>query len=112
MNTANQSISAIHLPRELRAVLRIFNHDQELKAKALPHVNIERKSIDWPKIWANDLGGGHAAAILWAQAIWCDGIETKGDLFDRAFAMDAGLQRAVIEALAIRWGILMSNQKA
>lgn len=93
------------LPREIRAVMHIFNYDEELRAKALPHVNIERRSINWPNIWANDFGGGHSAAIVWAQAIWCDRMETKIDPFDRAFAMGSDLQRMVIEALAIRWGL-------
>lgn len=98
--------TAASLPSELRAVLKIFNYDLELRAKALAHVDIERQRVDWPNIWANDFGGGHAAAILWAQAIWCDRVATKGDPFDRAFAMDPRLQRTVIEALAIRWGLL------
>lgn len=107
MNTINQQATqAGSLPREPRAVLKIFNYDMELRAKALPHVDIERQRIDWTSTWANDFSGGHAAAILWAQAIWCDRVETKGDPFDRAFAMDFRLQRAVIEALAIRWGLL------
>jgi len=29
-------------PRELRAVLHIFSYDDELKAKALPYVNVGR----------------------------------------------------------------------
>jgi hypothetical protein len=107
MTTQNQlTDSESKLPRELRAVLRIFTADEELKRKTLPHVNIERQSINWPKIWSNDFGGGHSAAIVWAQAIWCDRIETKADPFDRAFAMDFSLQRACIEALAIRWGLI------
>lgn len=94
-----------NLTRELRAVLHIFNYDGELRAKALPHVNIERESINWPAIWRNDFGGGHAAAVVWAQAIWCDCVETKSDPFDRAFAMDYPLQFVCLEALAIRWGL-------
>lgn len=94
-----------NLPRELRAVLHIFNYDGELRTKALPHVNIERESINWPAIWRNDFGGGHAAAVVWAQALWCDRVETNSDPFDRAFAMDHPLQFACIEALAIRWGL-------
>ena len=106
MNMQNQQTEIeIKLPRELRAVLRIFNSDNELKRKALPHVNIERQSINWPKIWSNDFCGGHAAAILFAQALWCDRVETKSDPFDHAFAMDPKLQIACLEALAIRWGL-------
>lgn len=53
------------MPRELRAILHIFNYDDELRAKALTHVNVVRQSINWPAIWRNDFGGGHAAAVLW-----------------------------------------------
>jgi hypothetical protein len=102
----NQETNQVKLPRELRAVLKIFNYDEELKRKALPYVDMKRQSINWPEIWANDFGGGHSAALLFAQAIWCDRVETKGDPFDLAFAMDRSLQMTVIEALAIRWGLV------
>lgn len=104
MNT--QSTQATKLPRELRAVLKIFNYDDELRRKALPHVNIDRQSINWPAIWGNDFSGGHSAAVVFAQALWCDRVETKADPFDRAFAMDRELQFACLEALAIRWGLI------
>lgn len=94
-----------NLSRELRAVLHIFNYDRELKAKALAHVNIGLESINWPAIWRNDFGGGHSAAVMWAQAIWCDRVETNGDPFDRALAMESALQIVCLEALAIRWGL-------
>lgn len=107
MNTPIQChITDSKMPRELRAVLRIFNADDELRRKSLPHVNIERQSINWPAIWANDYGGGHSGAIVWAHALWVDRIETKADPFDRAFALDGNLQRACIEALGIRWGVV------
>jgi hypothetical protein len=94
--------------REMRAVLRIINTDQELQRKALPHVDIARESIDLPKIWANDFGGGHSGALCWAMSIWCDKVATNIrnlDPFDRAFSLDVQLQIAVIEALKIRWGL-------
>jgi hypothetical protein len=102
----NTSISSEEekLPVELRAVLQIFRHDGELQAKALPHVDIQHQSINWSRIWENDFGGGHAAAIIWAQAIWCDQIQASSDPFDRAFTMGPGLQQAVLRGLAIRWG--------
>lgn len=90
--------------REMKAVFHIFKTDAELINKALPWVNVERESIDWKGIWNNDFGGGHAAAVVWAQALWCDHVRTKSDPFDRAFAMDTALQIACLEALAIRWG--------
>ncbi len=94
------------LPPELRAVLQIFRHDKELQSKALPHVDIARQSINWSRIWGNDFGGGHAAAICWAQAIWCDEIQTQSDPFDRAFAMSSELQKTILRSIAIRWGLV------
>jgi hypothetical protein len=99
------------IPRELRAVLRIFTADDELKRKTFPHVNLNRTSIDWPAIWSSDFGGGHAAVLTFAQAIWCDQVVTKADPFDRAFAMDNKLKQACLEALAIRWGLMTGDER-
>jgi hypothetical protein len=94
------------IPNELKAVVTIFNADNELRRKALPHVNIERQSIDWDSILDNDFGGGHSAAVAWSRAIWQDQAPGGRDLFDRAFAMDGWLKGVVLKALAIRWGLL------
>jgi hypothetical protein len=90
---------------ELSAVLHIFNHDAELRTKTLPYVNVEREAINWPGVWGNDFSGGHAAAVVFAQALWADRVETRSDPFDCAFAMDHALQLTCIQALAIRWGL-------
>lgn len=94
------------LSPEMRAVLKVVNADEELKQKMLPFINPQGETIDWPKIWSQDFSGGHSAAVCWIQALWCDKVLTKLDPFDRAFAMDEPLQRTVIEALAIRWGLI------
>lgn len=104
MNTSN-SIEENKLSAELRAVLHIFRHDKELQTKALPFVDIKHQSINWSRIWDNDFTGTHAAAVIWAQAIWCDQIQTQSDPFDRAFALSPELQRTVLRSLAIRWGV-------
>jgi hypothetical protein len=80
------------LPRELFAILRIFSADQELQRKALKHVDTERQEINWFAISQNDFGGGHMAAVIWAKALW-------------TFAMADNLREAVIEGIAIAWGL-------
>ena len=90
---------------ELRAVCHIVLSSPELTRKALPHINIERESIDWDGVFSNDFAGGHLAAMTIAKALWCDQITTKGDPLDRAFAMDLKLRQAVLVAIAIRWGV-------
>ncbi len=93
------------LPPELAAVLVIFNADDELRAKALPFVNVEKREIDWNGIFKNGFGSGHRAACVWAKSLWTDQAPAKVDPFDRAFSMNAPLKAAVLNALAIRWGM-------
>ncbi len=92
------------LSPELAAVLHLFSHDEELRTKALPHVDAERRLVNWPSVFESDYGSGHAAAVLWAYSLWTDTASVP-DPFSIAFSMDAGLRRAVIRALAIRWSI-------
>ena len=104
MNSAQQTTRKVS--REMRAVLHIINADPETQRLGLRHIDQERERINWEGIWNQDYCGGFGAVMLWVQAIWCDRKETKGDPFDRAFAMDPHLQKAVLEALAIRWGLM------
>lgn len=90
---------------ELRAVLAIVECDDELKAKARPYVNIEKREIDWNKIFANEFSPGHRAALLWAKSLWLDRKPMKVDPFWRALTMDNNLRTAVLKAVAIRWGV-------
>ena len=100
-----QNANQPQLPTQLKAVLRIVTADNELKQKALPFVNVERREINWQKIFAQDFGSGHRAALVWAKILWMDESPVKVDAFDRAFSMDNRLREAVIEALVIRWGL-------
>ena len=94
--------------RELEAVLHIFLHDEELKQKALPHVDVARQEMDWGRIFQPDYDSGHYAAVLWAYSLWRDR-PAGSNLFNDSLSMDAGLRRTVIRAIAIRWGIPIDN---
>jgi hypothetical protein len=94
--------------REMQAVLEIFSYDEQLRHKALAHVDIERDRIDWKRVFDNDYGSGHFAAVVWAYCLWSNEL-TKTNPFDIGFSMDAGLRRRVLRALAIVWSIPMDN---
>jgi hypothetical protein len=93
------------LPPGLRAVLLIPKSDEEIKRKALPHVNVERQDINWNSIFANDFGSGHRACLSWAKSLWTDRAPSRVDIFDRSFSMSPRLQATVVRDLAIRWGL-------
>ena len=40
------------LPSELRAVLTILEADTEMKTKALPSVDLQKREINWNKIFS------------------------------------------------------------
>ncbi len=93
------------MPAELRAVIHIFSADNELKTKALAHVNIEKQEINWFGIGKNYFGSGHSAAIMWAKSIWSASQPRNYDLFERTSSMDSNVRKSVLEALAIAWGL-------
>jgi hypothetical protein len=67
-----QSSSQPTISSEFRAVLTILNADEELRLKALPHVSVERREINWERIFRNDFASGHRAALLWAKSLFRD----------------------------------------
>ena len=90
------------VPSEMKAVLHIFNHDEELRPKALPFVDELMNSVDWYSIFRQPFGSGHTAAIAWAYSLWRDAVE-ECNPFEMAFFMDAPIRRTVLQAIAIRW---------
>lgn len=99
-----------HLPAELQAVVHIFSYDEELRTKALPHVNIEKQSVNWLLILRKTYGSGHYAAIAWAWCLWMDKTPERLNLFSMAFAMNEDLRKRVAEAIALRWSVPMGNE--
>ena len=93
------------VPADLRAVIHIFSADDELKGKALPHVDLKRHEVNWYSIGKNDFGSGHSAAIMWAKSIWTASQPENSDLFERSSSMDLTVRKSVIGALAIAWGL-------
>lgn len=109
MTNANQKETVAKatppMQMQLRAVLTIVNADQELQRKALPFVDTVRQEVNWSEIFKTDLGSGHRAAMLWAKSLYRDETPAKVDPFDRALSMDSNLRGAVLQAIAIRWGL-------
>ena len=102
--SARQNIQP-QLPSRFRAVLTIVNADEVLRKKALPHVDLSRREVNWSEIFKHDLGSGHRAALIWAKALYLDQSPPRADAFDLAFAMDGNMRSAVLEAIGIRWGL-------
>lgn len=90
---------------ELRAVLRIIESDDFLVRNVLPFIDCERESIAWDRIFSMSFGSGHYAAVAMAYGIWTDHQRAGCDPFDMAFSLGPNLQRAVLSALALRWGL-------
>ena len=92
--------------QQMRAVLHVLSGDPSLEALVKPHIDFENESILWEHIFAIPFGSGHRAAVMLAFGLWTDQLKLRSNPFSAALAMDANLQRAYLEAQAIRWGLV------
>lgn len=93
------------LSTQMRAVLLIFAADARLKEAVSPFINLDTETIHWDQIQKIPFGSGHRAAAAWAYGVWTDEPRPRTNCFDAALCMDSRLQVAVLEALAMRWGL-------
>lgn len=101
--------------KEWASTVYMLTADDELRRKAVPHIDPLRREIDWNNILSTDFGSGYYAAIYWAFGLWggCSwgGWEDKGgkvpkvDTVSEGFSMGATLQLVALAAQAHRWGL-------
>ena len=103
------SQSTLAKPRQMssqmRAVLAIFDSDPRLATAAFSAIDLRNESVDWPKIFKNLRSPDLRGAAEWAHAIWRDELPANGNPFDSALEHERKTRRAILEALAIRWGL-------
>ena len=90
---------------QMQAVLLILNADPYLKKNIEPFINFETETISWDQVLKIAFSSGHRAAITWSYCIWTDELRPRSNPFDAALSMDQNLQLAVLQALALRWGL-------
>lgn len=90
---------------QMRAVLLIFGADKFLMESVAPFINFDTETIYWDQINKIPFGSGHRAATAWAYGLWTDEPRPKSNVFGAALSMSPGLQAAVLQALALRWGL-------
>jgi hypothetical protein len=93
------------LSTQMCAILLIFCADTVLMESIEPFVDLKTESIDWEQIRRIPFGSGHRAATSIAYSIWTDKILEGGNPFELALSMEKPLQRACLQALAVRWGL-------
>lgn len=90
---------------QMRAVLHVLKADPFLYERVSPFISFDTETIYWNEIFRMGFGCGHRGAITWCYGIWVDEPKPRSNCFDAALSMDAKFQTAVLEALAIRWGL-------
>ena len=101
----SESMPQKKLSTQMRAVYWVLQADSDLKQRIEPHINFETETIDWPSIFKISFGSGHRAAVGWIYSIWTDEPRPRANIFDGALSMSPNLQAAVLNALALRWGL-------
>jgi hypothetical protein len=93
---------------QMRAVLHVLKTDSDLYGRVSPFINFDTETIYWHEIFRQGFGSGHRAAVTWCYGIWTDEPRPRSNCFDSALSMDSRFQVAVLEALAMRWGLSRS----
>lgn len=101
---AAQSVTSSY-SRQMCAVLTLFATDEVLYAAVMPFIDFEHESINWDRINSLHLHKGHRAIRDWAFALWRDEIASESNPFESALEADSEVLRAMLRALAIRWGL-------
>ncbi len=91
--------------RQMQAVLHVLRTDSYLYERVSPFINLDTETIYWNEIFRLGFGSGHRGAITWCYGIWRDEPKPRANCFDAALNMDPRFQVAVLEALAMRWGL-------
>jgi len=89
----------------MRAVLHVLKADPHLYERVFPFINFDTETIYWNEIFRIGFGSGHRGAVTWCYGIWVDEPRPRSNCFNAALSMDPRLQVAVLEALAMRWGL-------
>ena len=103
--TTVQSSTTRTPSQQMRAVLHVLKADTHLYQRILPFIDLRNETIQWDSILKMSFGSGHRGAITWLYGIWTDDVRPRSNYFDAALSMDSRLQVAVLEALAMRWGL-------
>lgn len=90
----------------LKAVLEIAQSSPQLRHDLLPIIDQEKQEIHWEKLEYGALSGGVQTAIAWAKALWTDEVDSNmRGLFDAFGSLDVTVQRAILRAMAVRYGL-------
>ncbi len=90
---------------QMQAVLHVLRADPYLYDRVSPFINFDTETIYWNEIFRMGFGSGHRGAVTWCYGIWVDEPRPRSNCFDAALSMDPRFQVAVLEALAMRWGL-------
>jgi len=92
------------LSPEILAALIIVSADFYLQQSTKQYIDLKDQTVQWEQLFRLPLTDGHRAAIGWAYSIWNQAPHPTCNPFETASSMDSELKKAVLRALALRWG--------
>ncbi len=90
---------------QMRAVLMVLEADPYLKDMLSPHIDVELETIRWDRIFPIRFGSGHSTVVSWLYGLWTDEPRPRANVFNGSLNLTPRLQAAILQALALRWGL-------
>lgn len=90
---------------QMSAILMVLEADPYLKEMLSPHIDLDLDSIRWDRIFQFRLSSGHSTVVSFIYGIWTDEPRPRANVFGGALNLTPKLQAAILNALALRWGL-------
>ena len=93
------------MSRKMRAIQNIFQADKKLSEAVSLFVDANADCVFWEMIYRLPLNCEQTVAVDFAHSIWDSERFTLSCIFEDGLDMNPDLQKAVLDAIAIRWGL-------
>lgn len=96
---------------QMLCVLTILTADKAIEKAVEKYIDLYNESIDWDSIFAVKWNSEQIGSIHWAYSLWTDELKLKSNPFDSALSANSHQQVAILRALALRWGIDLTQKQ-
>ncbi len=96
---------------QMLCVLTILTADKLIEKGVEKYIDLYNERIDWDSIFDLRWNSEQIGSIHWAYGLWTDELKFKSNPFDSALTANSNQQIAILRALALRWGIDLSQKQ-
>ncbi len=91
---------------QMKAILMVLEADPYLNDMLSPHIDLDLETIRWDRIFQIRFSSGHSTVVSWLYGLWTDEPRPRANVFGGSLNLTPKLQAAILNAMALRWGLV------